>query len=329
MKTAIMVLCVMAACAVHANADDFVIPHAPNYNMGQIYPFDSRWGDWRYQWIIPAKYLSGKNCLITQISVGSYEQNTFTARTFEMSMSHNLQTGTPSMHFAANMPRPRVVIPARSVSFLREWFQWSAIRLTHPFAYNGTDGLTIELRYKGGAILGTNGVGTCARVGSIGYQCSRVYRYGTGAYTSTLAQAVDAFGTLVIKLTYLDVTIAGSGSTSVGGTLRLGLLAPDDGGLPYQVATSLGVGPIHIGSRSLDLDVDGIMIASVGGYLPTIFRGYAGRMSSTGTAQAEIAIPNDAGLIGLRLHSAFVTAKPGEPQNLKTISRTYSFTITQ
>jgi len=39
-------------------------------------------------------------------------------------------------------------------------------------------------------------------------------------------------------------------------------------------------------------------------------------------------IPNIPALVGVSLHSAFVTIKVGEPFNLKTISDTFSFKIT-
>ena len=62
-------------------------------------------------------------------------------------------------------------------------------------------------------------------------------------------------------------------------------------------------------------------------YLPTIFSGYRGVIGMKGRATAAIHIPADNRLIGLRIHTAFVTVSPSAPFGLKSISNTFSFTI--
>ena len=54
----------------------------------------------------------------------------------------------------------------------------------------------------------------------------------------------------------------------------------------------------------------------------------ASLLDSGGNGKASIVIPALPVLVGIRLHSAFVTLKAGEPFNLKSISPAYSFSIT-
>lgn len=329
MKTCLLILCLLATLTGAAAAGDLIIPAPPTSTPTcNAFPFRPSYGEWRYHFLIGAKHMGGKPRILTHIAFLPCQSNTFKAMTFEMSMSHNTLTAH-SMTFATNMPSPRVVIPAGPITFVRTLSTWSTIKLTTPFNYNGTDNLTIEVRYKGGSVSGSS---TTVNDNSIpsgnNYQCHRVLRYGSGAYASPTAANQWNYGMLLTKLTYLDVNIAGSGSPSIGGTVNLNLLAPLDAGLPYQVGTSLGLGPIPIGARKLGLSLDSLLEISIRGLLPAIFKNYTGNLASpAGTAVADIVIPKNAGLIGVRLHSAFVTIKSGAPHNLQSISNTYSFTV--
>ena len=133
---------------------------------------------------------------------------------------------------------------------------------------------------------------------------------------------------LKIRITYSDVSIIGSGPPSIGGTVTLNLTSTNDGGLPYQVGSSLGTGPILIDTRKLGLSLDDLLAVSVQGLLPQVFAGYAGSLDKSGKGQAKIHIPNIPAFIGIRLHSAFLTIKSGAPSNIASISPTFSFTIT-
>ena len=70
----------------------------------------------------------------------------------------------------------------------------------------------------------------------------------------------------------------------------------------------------------------------MGGKLPTVFQDYTGLLDSQGNGTARLVIPNTAALVGIRLHSAFLTIKAEAPfnlkSNLKSISDTFTFTIT-
>ncbi|MBN2491208.1 MAG: FG-GAP repeat protein [Planctomycetes bacterium] len=122
--------------------------------------------------------------------------------------------------------------------------------------------------------------------------------------------------------------ISGSGSPRIGGTITLDLLAPGDQILPFQIGSSLGSGPIVIGNRTLGLSGDGLLLVSVSGFCPGIFQGYRGVIDNQCQARAAIGIPNHPTLIGVRIHTAFVTLDPNAPAGIKSISNTFSFTIT-
>ena len=114
-----------------------------------------------------------------------------------------------------------------------------------------------------------------------------------------------------------------------GQVITLSILASDDAGLSYQVATSAGSGPIMIGSRRLDLSLDSLLVISVSDFWPSIFSGYRGVIDSKGQARVAIHIPNTPILIGVRLHSAFVTLSPAAPSGVCSISNTFMFSITK
>lgn len=152
----------------------------------------------------------------------------------------------------------------------------------------------------------------------------------TGAPTlvGTL-RGVTASGGLTGLASLSLVQIVASGAPNPGSTVILRLSAPSDAGLTYQVGSSLGTGPIPIDTRKLNLSLDDLLELSVKGLLPGIFRNYAGTLDAKGAATASIVIPNHAGFIGVRLHTAFLTLKATAPSGVSSISQTYTFTITK
>jgi hypothetical protein len=124
--------------------------------------------------------------------------------------------------------------------------------------------------------------------------------------------------------------LTGSGTGKIGTTVNLFLDAgTGDASLPYQLASSFGAGPIPIDTRLLGLTYDSLLVISVNGLLPTIFQNYSGFLDASGKATAAINIPNIAALDQIRIYTAFVTIKAGEPSSIKTISNTFVFTIVQ
>jgi hypothetical protein len=137
----------------------------------------------------------------------------------------------------------------------------------------------------------------------------------------------DPAGTFVAKVA--ETALMATGTSRVGGTVALALLASNDVGLPYQLATSLGTGPILIGNRKLGLSLDDLLKVTVNNDWPWIFSGYRGVIDAKGQAQAAIHIPGTPALIGVRLHSAFATLDASAPLGIKSISDTVSFSITK
>ena len=105
------------------------------------------------------------------------------------------------------------------------------------------------------------------------------------------------------------------------------LLHPDDGGLAYQAASSLGPGPILLGDRKLPLTPDAVFEISISGTAAAVFGNYSGVLDARGSAQATINIPRVNSLIGLNFHSAFVTLKATAPFGLQSISNNVAVTI--
>jgi len=123
--------------------------------------------------------------------------------------------------------------------------------------------------------------------------------------------------------------LLGSGTPKPGGTVSFSLGDGNDVGLPYQLGSSLGIGPIPIGERELGLTPDDLLVVSVTLQWPMFFSGYRGVIDKNGQAMAAVNIPNISVLTGLKIHTAFVTLQGSSPFGMKSISDTYSFTITR
>ncbi len=138
----------------------------------------------------------------------------------------------------------------------------------------------------------------------------------------TYSETADAFVAKVGCTHLLD-----SGTPSLGATVTFDLTALDSPGLTVQFGSSLGNGPLPIGRRKLGLAIDPMLQASVGGALPTVFRGYAGTVGSSGFARASVAIPPIRALVGVTFHTAAVTLHATSPQGIRAIANTVALTI--
>jgi len=134
----------------------------------------------------------------------------------------------------------------------------------------------------------------------------------------------DAF-VAKVSLTVLE----GKGTPRPGGTVGFTLTATNDVGRQFHLGTSLGTGPIPIDTRQIDLSPDNLLLVTVNNYWPSVFSGYRGVIDSKGQAQAAIHIPNLPALIGTRIHTAFVTLDSAAPSGIRSISNTFSFSITK
>ncbi len=123
------------------------------------------------------------------------------------------------------------------------------------------------------------------------------------------------------------VTIRRSGATRPGDVVTFDLRATGDSGLGYQVASSFGIGPIPIDTRSIGLSIDALLMLSMSPLLPATFVGYAGTIGPDGTARATLRIPSLSGIVGVRVHTAFITLDANEPSGVRSISDTSSLQI--
>jgi len=189
------------------------------------------------------------------------------------------------------------------------------------------------------------GLAFCGYIGGADYEVScgiAVDSAGNGYVTGTTRSYGPAFpATVGPDLTHngggYDVFVAkvactllaGSGAPRPGNTYSLALNSSADSGLPFQLGSSLGTGPIPVDKRQLGLSPDDLLVVTVNNYWPAIFSGYRGVIGANGQAQAAIHIPNLTVLIGLRLHTAFVTLSAAAPSGIRSISNTLSFSITR
>ena len=111
-----------------------------------------------------------------------------------------------------------------------------------------------------------------------------------------------------------------------GDTVAFALSATADAGLPYLALSSLGTGPIPVDKRLLRLSADGLFFVSLVAPAP-IFNGYSGVIDRLGRATAALKLPPDPGLIGLTIHTAFLTARAAAPSGIQSISNSVSSTI--
>ena len=131
-----------------------------------------------------------------------------------------------------------------------------------------------------------------------------------------------------VEVYVASATLSGSGSGAPGTAIDFTLSSPTDAGLPYQMGSSFGNGPIPIDTRTLGLTPDGLLALSVGNLVPAIFKDYAGLLDAQGSAKAKLNIPNVPALKGIRIYTAFVTLKATAPSGVSSISNTFMFTIT-
>jgi hypothetical protein len=130
-----------------------------------------------------------------------------------------------------------------------------------------------------------------------------------------------------VEVYVASTTLTGSGTPNPGATIKFALSSPADAGLPFQMGSSLGNGPIPIDTRQLGLSADGLLVMSVGGLLPSVFKTYAGMLDKAGAATASLDIPNIPVLKGVRIYTAYVTLLATAPSGVSGISNTFLFTI--
>jgi hypothetical protein len=325
--TIVLVSAMLTVLGVPAGADEIYIPdNKPNTGSTRDpFPFDAT-AAWRYHLLIPARMLGDAPVRIMEVSVAFSESTiAWFAPQFQLRMAHTQRNSLSSI-FRDNIGPSPVVLVDGPHSFKAVMDTWSPLGIRNGFNYDGRSNLVLEFRYKNRPETGIR-----AWTSSQLERCYLHAGHTTDPYNGIAcgSQAHQRWGGLKVRLTVLDSEISGVGIPRPGGTMNLRLIAPSDGGLRYRVGTSLGTGPIPIGNRTIGLGFDAILGASLLGLLPTLFVDYSGTLDAQGEGIAKINILKDPLLIGVRLHSAFVTLNPSAPSGVQSISNTFSFTITK
>ena len=108
----------------------------------------------------------------------------------------------------------------------------------------------------------------------------------------------------------------------------MSLFSAGDAGLPYQLGSSFGNGPIMIGPWKLELSPDPLLVFSTSGAAPWIFQNYAGVLDAKGQATAAIQIPNFPALKNTPdLHGLRDVEAHRAPSGIASVSNTFMFTI--
>jgi len=314
MRSIVLLVSILSILVASAAAGEIGVPdNNPTTGAAcNAIPWSSSFmtGEACYQTLIPVSMMGGKPVVIKDISFACCTPSpaNLVATTLTITIAHTTATVLSST-YASNLAKDATVVFNGKATFTGVYQKWAPVGLTGTFRYNGTDSLVIEIRYTG-----ATGGFSCYRVNNLGKGYSR----GAGAFTAT-SGSVSTSG-LKVQLNTEDTILTLSGAANPGGTVLLDLLAASDAGLTYQVGSSFGKGPIAIGSRKLELDLDLLLDVSVGGKLPTIFKGYSGKLDATGKGQAQIVVPNDTRLKGVRIYNAFLTLDVNEPFGIASIS---------
>jgi hypothetical protein len=323
----VLFLSLLLLVGAAATADEVYVPgNNPSSGGSNAIPFWAEWsaiqGQIRYQALYDPTQLGNKPFRISDMAFASNYDGSFSATQLQIRFSHST-VGTLNASMDLNLPAPVVMFDG-AFQVPTTVNQWSSMGLKGTFDYNGVDYLVVDVRYMGGKSVLT-GAGSQGRFRSAPIHRSWAYQN----YYATTESGQDRLAGIYTRFTVNTTTILGSGNARPGNTITFTLNAPGDAGLPYQVGTSLGMGPIPIDTRLLGLSLDSVLQTSVTGVLPTIFQDYAGVLDAQGQGTAKLNLPNLSALVGVRLYSAFLTLKVGAPSNVSSISDTFQFTILQ
>ncbi len=310
---------------------------SPSGGSANTFPFGNAFGNnWRYHFSVPALSLPTKPVRFVGMAFAPTATGVFSVKDFQLRMGHSASHMLSSV-FATNIgasPTTLIDVQGTGYNFNATVNQWTPLGVKNGFDYDGKSALVIEVRYRGFGTLHQGSPSIRSYTSAMSSGSYRVWANGSyppaivDPYSTPVGWNVYSSGAIRVRLTYVETVITLSGSTSPGGTVDLDLASFPDPNRPYQAASSLGTGPIPIDTRMLHLSVDDLLVISVNGYLPSIFLNYTGKLDAGGKAKAQIKIPNDPVLKGVKIHSAFITLDPAAPSGVSNISNTVTLTIT-
>ncbi|MBN2491978.1 MAG: hypothetical protein JXQ29_14115 [Planctomycetes bacterium] len=297
-----------------------------------FYPWESPLiqGEMRCHYLIPAAQFSGKVCWIKDLGFApDYVRPGLDASVCQIRIAHCRRT-TLSTTFADNLEADLTRAHEAPLLWAPVPNAWWDIGLNLPdgnaFVVNGRDNMVIEIRYKLAAPYTLFRVTCCGN-----HSIQIVKNWYPGAYDAPQwdGQPLGTSAIAKMRITAGDaILLAAAPSPRIGADADWVLYAPADASLPYQLGSSLGRGPIPLGSRQIPLALDALLALAVGNQAPHIFVGYAGTLDTSGRASARIRIPQATALIGVTLHSAFVTIDSREPLGVKSISNPAAIRVT-
>jgi len=301
--------------AVPAQRLVYVPDASPSQGSCNGIPFGSG-TEWRYHVLVTAGQLGSLPGRIVDLAFTPCWNGTFTANPFEVRMAHSYSAQL-TKNFQTNFGGNLTTLYQGAAGWRYAADQWSPIGLQRHFDFDGRNSLVVEIRYKAG-----QGGASFRRSDNL----PRAYQYGTAAYASPMATFLDTGG-LKMRFTVKEIYLTGSGSGAPGTAYRFALTSRTDPGRAYQLGTSLGRGPVPIGSRLLHLWPDTLLLASVSNTLPSVFSGYVGVLDASGQATARLHLPSGSWLRGITFHTAFIVLDPKAPYGIQEISNTASFQV--
>ncbi len=304
----------------------YVPDSSPSTGGGNAWPFTTSGNagpNWRYQFVIPAAQMPANPITITDIAFAPTSSSVFTATQCQVRMANTtVQTlQTTSCFDNVLGPTPTTVFNG-PISFQLTANTWSPMGLQNSFTWDGASNLVVEIRYRSQTTLSRT-----IYTGAITRSWTNGWNANPDPYNSQCPEFAGTGSGPKVCFTYDDIRIVGSNTPQVGKTETMTLIADPAPGKPYQCASSLGLGPIQVDQRQLNLTPDNMMVASVFGQLPTVFQNYTGVLSARGRGTAMVNIPPFGFLVGIDIHNAFVVLDAGSPSGIEYISTTYTFKI--
>lgn len=312
MKKCTLFLVLLVLVSVPATAQYIYVPDSnPGAGSNNIWPFNMSSTTGRFIQILEAKYLPTAPVKITEVAFTRYSSSgptLFTAKQFQMRMSHSTSTCPLSLTFADHMaPCPTNLIdttagltystPTQSV--------WTDIGTNCDFGYDGKRSICLEVRFRGqttsdGFACWADGNGTPRLMSKL----TTIDNYAAATGSNTWCT-----NGLKVRLTYdKSCILLAADAAPIGSTEGISIVNMPGGDM-YQIAASLGQTCMNFGNCKVCLDVDGVFVASIV-LGPPVFTNYAGLIPKSGNAVGKFLIPRIPALVGLCVYHAAVAYDP-------------------